>query len=122
VTYLVIPGMNDSLDEIKKFCEWVVESLGEKTPVYFSRFHPYFKMKDIPATPLETLLAVYEIAKDVGILYPYLGNVSNENYENTICPSCKNIVIERHGFTTKISGLLDGRCEKCGKSIPIVSE
>ena len=79
-------------------------------------------MKGIPATPLETLLAVYEIAKDAGILYPYLGNVSNANYENTICPSCKNVVIERHGFTSKTSGLLDGRCRQCDKSIPIVTD
>jgi len=120
VTYLVIPEMNDSLDEIKKFCDWVVDFLGVETPVYFSRFHPYFKMKNTPATPLETLLSVYEIAKDAGILYPYLGNVSNENYENTICPSCKNILIDRHGYTIKTSGLLNGRCRQCNKIIPIV--
>lgn len=121
VTYLVIPEMNDSFDEIKKFCGWVVESLGVETPVYFSRFHPYYKMKDVSATPLETLLAVYDIAKDAGILYTYLGNVPHAEYENTICPSCKNVLVERHGFTAVITGLEDGRCRQCGASIPIVT-
>lgn len=121
VTYLVIPEMNDSFDEIKKFCGWVVESLGVETPVYFSRFHPYYKMKDVSATPLETLLAVYDIAKDAGILYTYLGNVPHAEYENTICPSCKNVLVERHGFTAAITGLENGRCRQCGASIPIVT-
>ncbi|MEE9440487.1 MAG: AmmeMemoRadiSam system radical SAM enzyme [Candidatus Thermoplasmatota archaeon] len=120
VTYLVIPRMNDSPDEIKKFCNWVVDSLGVETPVYFSRFHPYFKMKDVPATPLETLITVFEIAKDAGVLYTYLGNVPHAEYENTICPSCKNILVTRHSFTAEIIGLANGKCTRCDASIPIV--
>jgi len=122
VTYLVIPGMNDSLDEIKKFCKWVVESLGVETPVYFSRFHPYFKMKDVSATPLETLFTVFEIAKDAGILYPYLGNVSHAEYENTICPSCNTVLVKRQGFSTEIVGIDNGCCIRCGARIPIVTD
>jgi len=121
LTYLVIPGYNDSDEEIKKFCNWVVESLGVETPVFFSRFHPYFKMKDVTATPLKTLLTVYDIAKDVGILYAYLGNISHGNYENTICPSCNNLIVERNGFATDISGLENGKCKRCGTNIPIIN-
>jgi pyruvate formate lyase activating enzyme len=94
--------------------------LGVETPVYFSRFHPYFKMKDVPATPLETLITVFEIAKDAGVLYTYLGNVPHAEYENTICPSCKNILVTRHSFTAEIIGLANGKCTRCDASIPIV--
>jgi pyruvate formate lyase activating enzyme len=122
LTYLVIPGLNDSVDEIKKFCSWVSDSLGKETPVYFSRFHPYFKMKEVPSTPLETLIKANKIAKDTGLLYSYLGNVSHEKYENTYCPSCHNIIIQRSGFNTKITGLKNGKCDKCKANIPIITD
>jgi pyruvate formate lyase activating enzyme len=77
-------------------------------------------MKDVPATPLETLITVFEIAKDAGVLYTYLGNVPHAEYENTICPSCKNILVTRHSFTAEIIGLANGKCTRCDASIPIV--
>ncbi|EMR74650.1 pyruvate-formate lyase-activating enzyme [Thermoplasmatales archaeon SCGC AB-540-F20] len=119
VTYLVISGINDSLDEIRKFCGWVIEKLGADTPVHFSRFHPDYKMTDVPATPIDTLLKIYDISKDVGILFPYIGNVPHGKYENTICPACGNRIVERHGFTANMIGLKNGRCKQCGTSIPI---
>jgi len=122
VTYLVISGINDSLDEIRKFCRWVVEKLGEDTPVHFSRFHPDYKMTDVPATPTDTLLKIYEISKDVGILFPYIGNVPHGEYENTFCPSCGNGIVERYGFTANKIGLKNGRCKQCGTNIPIVTD
>jgi pyruvate formate lyase activating enzyme len=88
VTYLVISGYNDSIDEVRRFCSWVVEKLGSSTPVHFSRFHPDYKMTNISMTPIETLLKTYDTAKETGILYPYLGNVPHGGYENTVCPSC----------------------------------
>lgn len=121
VTYLVIPSLNDSLDEIKGFCKWVVEKLGEDTPVHFSRFHPDYKMTDLPPTPIDTLHRIYDIAKSLGVLFPYLGNVPNGEYESTKCPSCNSIIVERYGFTTNITGLNKGRCNKCGRKIPIIS-
>ena len=120
VTYLVIPGINDSLDEIRNFCRWVVEKLGAETPVHFSRFHPDYKMKDIQATPIDMLLKSYGIAKDSGILYPYLGNVPHGEYENTHCAVCNNVIVERLGFTAKVIGLENNKCKQCGTSIPIV--
>lgn len=122
VTYLVIPGYNDSTDEVKRFCNWVVDKLGTDTPLHFSRFHPDYRMTDVPMTPMETLLNVYDTAKQTGILYIYLGNVSHGEYENTYCPSCGNICIERHGFYVDFVGLKSGKCIKCGRSIPIVTD
>jgi len=120
LTYLVIPGHNDSIDEVKKFCSWVVESLGSDTPVHFSRFHPDHRMINIPMTPMETLLRIYDIAKKAGILYPYLGNVPHGNYENTICPNCGNLCVERHGYSVKLVGLSGEKCAKCGSAIPVI--
>jgi pyruvate formate lyase activating enzyme len=68
VTYLVIPGYNDSVDEVRQFCRWVVDKLGSSTPVHFSRFHPDYRMTDVPMTPIETMLRIYDIAKETGIL------------------------------------------------------
>lgn len=120
VTYLVIPGYNDSTDEVKRFCSWVVDKLGDSTPVHFSRFHPHHRMTDVPMTPIETLLKIYDLAKQNGILYPYLGNVPHGDYENTMCPNCGNICIERFGYSTNLAGYREGKCVKCGNSIPIV--
>ena len=120
VTYLVIPGYNDSVDEIKQFCSWVVEQLGKNTPVHFSRFHPDHQMTDVPRTPMETMFKAYEIACDSGVLYTYLGNVPHGDYENTICPKCGNICIGRHGYSINLDGFKDGKCVKCGTNISIV--
>ena len=121
LTYLVIPGYNDSIEEVKKFCGWVVDKLGNETPVHFSRFHPDFQMMDVEATPMKTLTGIYEIAKEEGILYPYVGNVSHGEYENTICPNCGNVCIERCGFSANMKGMKDGKCRICGKVVKITN-
>lgn len=120
LTYLVIPGYNDSLDEIKNFFSWVTEKLGNDTPIHFSRFHPDHNMMDVPRTPMETMKKIYEFAKKSGILYPYLGNVIHGDYENTYCPKCGNICISRNGFSVDLNNTIEGKCAKCGKKLPIV--
>ncbi len=120
ITYLVIPGYNDSADEVRQFCRWIVEKLGSSTPVHFSRFHSDYKMIDVPATSIESLLKIYNIAKESDILYPYLGNVPKGEYENTICPNCGNICIERCGYSVSLNGIEDDKCIQCGTSISIV--
>ena len=122
LTYLVIPGKNDSMDEIRRFCSWVLETVGEEVPIYFSRFHPHYKMTDKQATPLSTLTQSFDMAKSMGIQYVYLGNVADPEYENTFCPSCGEVLIERTGFTARLSGLSQGKCMTCGKVIPIITE
>jgi pyruvate formate lyase activating enzyme len=120
LTYLVIPDHNDSNGEVEKFCNWIIDKLGSDTPLHFSRYHPDYKMTDVSTTPIKTLLACYDIAKKTGVEYVYLGNVPHDNYENTICPSCKNTCIERHGFSVKIVGLKNGKCVKCDNPVPII--
>jgi len=119
LTYLVIPDHNDAPNEIKEFCQWIAEKLGTNTPVHFSRFHPDYKMTDVIATPLDTLINCETTAKDAGLQYVYLGNIGHGDYDNTYCPSCKNLLIERYGFSANIKGIAQGKCSRCGTSIPI---
>jgi len=119
VTYLVIPGLNDAAEEIKEFCHWIRETLGADIPVHFSRFHPDYKMTDLAATPLPTLLACRTIATEAGLRFVYLGNIGHGDYDNTYCPSCKNLLVERYGFSANIKGLAQGKCSKCGTLIPL---
>jgi pyruvate formate lyase activating enzyme len=120
LTYLVIPTYNDSLNEIKAFCKWVVEKLDKNVPIHFSRFHPDYNMIDIPMTPMETLAKIYQTAMEAGILYIFLGNVVHGNYENTTCPKCGNYVIKRVGYTINLDGFKEGKCIKCGYALPIM--
>jgi pyruvate formate lyase activating enzyme len=120
VTYLVIPGYNDSLDEVRDFCRWAVEKLGNDTPVHFSRFHPDYRMLNVPATPLDSLLKIYDIAKEEGIVFVYLGNVPHGEYENTRCLRCGNVCVERLGFTARVTGVRNGSCTRCGNKISII--
>ena len=120
LTYLIIPTRNDSEEEISKYCKWVVDNLGEETPVHFSRFHPDYKMIDSIATPMSTLTRAYEIARQAALKYVYLGNVPHGDYENTYCPACKELLIERAGFSTRRHYVKDGKCPKCDLVIPLV--
>jgi len=120
LTYLVIPGYNDSLDEIKSFCNWVVEKLGDEIPVHFSRFHPDHNMTNVPATPMKTMENVYEIARKTGLGFVYLGNVPLGDYENTYCPRCDNLCIQRNYFDVNLKGLEKNKCKKCGDTLPFV--
>jgi len=119
LTYLVIPGYNDTTHEIIEFCQWIGEKLGTDTPVHFSRFHPDYKMTHVKTTPTSTLLSSYKIAKEAGLQFVYLGNIAHGDYDNTFCPSCKNLLIERYGFSAQIKGLIKGKCSRCGVTIPL---
>ncbi len=118
LTYLVIPTLNDSDEMLKKFVTWVAEALSKDTVVHFSRFHPDYKLVDIPPTPPETLERAYQHAKDAGIRFVYLGNISTDK-ENTFCPSCRRIIVERRGFRARWLDAKNGKCA-CGEKIPIV--
>ena len=121
LTYLVIPTLNDSLTEIRDFCKWIADKLDVTTPVHFSRFHPDHNMMDKSATPISTLIKIYEIAKEEGLFYPFIGNVTHGNYENTFCPKCGNIVIERKGYNINKTGLINNRCTKCNEILTITT-
>lgn len=119
---LVIPGQNDSMDEMETLIEWVLENLGPETPMHFTRFHPDYRMLDARPTDLRVLEKIYERAKELGLHYPYLGNVGGHPYENTYCPACGSVVIERSGYAVRITGLDDHTCTECGGRIEYVSK
>ncbi|MEM0022548.1 MAG: AmmeMemoRadiSam system radical SAM enzyme [Archaeoglobaceae archaeon] len=113
ITYLIIPEENDSREEIAEFARWVV-SVDKSIPVHFSRFHPDFKMLDKPMTPVKKIEEAIEIAKNEGVEYVYAGNVWGHKYENTYCPNCGKLLIEREGFYVRRIDLNDTRCPECG--------
>jgi pyruvate formate lyase activating enzyme len=77
-------------------------------------------MTDVPRTPMETLIKIYDVAKELGVLFPYLGNVSPGEYENTKCSKCGNVCIERVGFSINLDGIVEGKCKKCGSALSII--
>lgn len=119
---LIIPGLNDSMDEMESLIRWALENLGPDTPMHFTRFHPDYRMQEARPTEVRTLEKIYELAKDIGIHYPYLGNVFNHPYESTYCPTCGSLVIERSGFGVQMRGLKDHTCMECGGRIEYVSK
>ncbi len=120
MTYLIIPTKNDDEKQIKKFIEWVLNEFGEKQVIHFTAFYPSYRMMHIPPTPLKKLIKAYEMAREHGLKYVYLGNVPHGEYENTYCPKCGNLLIERYGFNARIVGIKDGKCKKCGAKLPII--
>jgi pyruvate formate lyase activating enzyme len=118
---LVIPGLNDSPAEMDDLIRWVVEHLGPATPMHFTRFHPDYRMLDRAPTPVTRLEQLYERARELGVRFPYLGNVVAHRYEHTYCPVCGELLIERSGFSSRIRNLDGHRCRKCGEQIQVVT-
>jgi pyruvate formate lyase activating enzyme len=123
ITDLIVPKIGDDLKEAEKICKWIFENLGENTPLQFLRFFPNYRLMDLPMTPTKTLEKHYEVAKKVGLKYVYLGNVPGHKWENTYCPECKKMVIERLGFDITAWNLDEKNdCEFCGNHIPIIGK
>lgn len=117
IVYLVIPGQNDAAQELKDLCAWILHELGPDTPLHFSRFHPQYRLKNLPSTPIKTLSMAREIALDSGLNYVYTGNVPGDPGENTYCPNCGEIVIRRVGFSVIGRSMQNGACAACGRKI-----
>lgn len=118
IIVLLIPGLNDGADEISRMVEWIVRELGRDAPVHFSRFHPMYKMRNLPPTPLETLFRARRQALEQGCRYVYVGNVPGREGQNTVCPFCSTMLIERYGFQVLSNALVDGACPSCKAQIP----
>lgn len=114
---LIIPTKNDSPQEIEKMCEWTVEHLGVDVPVHFSRFYPQYKLKNLPDTPVKTLEQCYQIARQQGLNYVYIGNVPGHKLENTFCPKCGTLLIKRIGYYVEPPLIKNGKCPKCSQII-----
>jgi pyruvate formate lyase activating enzyme len=115
VTTLLIPGENDSDEELNKLTQWFVENLGPDVPLHFSAFHPDWKMLDTPPTPPETLTRARKIALANGIRYAYTGNVHDKEGESTYCHNCGTRLIGRDWYVLSDWNLTDdGHCTNCG--------
>ena len=115
---LIIPTLNDSPEEIRRMSEWVVEYLGPNVPMHFTRFHPTYRITNLPRTPVSTIETCRRIAFEAGVRYVYAGNIPLHPGQNTTCHSCGNELIRRMGFRVVINRLVDGKCPKCSTVIP----
>jgi pyruvate formate lyase activating enzyme len=117
VTTLVIPGLNDSPEELKQIAEFIRHDLGAETPWHVSAFHPTYKLLDRPRTSPATLRMARQIGLEVGLRYVYEGNIPGSNGENTYCHNCGECIVRRYGFAIVESRVSDGKCSLCGAQI-----
>lgn len=118
IVYLVLPTLNDSDQELRNLVKWMKTDLGSDIPIHFTRFHPQYKMQNLPPTPVKTLERAREIALSEGIHYVYVGNVPGHSGEHTYCPDCQKILIQRKGFWILENRIKKGKCPDCNKVIP----
>jgi pyruvate formate lyase activating enzyme len=116
ITTLLIPGLNDSDEELKDIAGFIA-GLGKETPWHISRFHPQFKMLNISATPVASLQRAREIGLLAGLKYVYSGNVPGEEGESTYCFHCGNCLIERYGFRVIKMNLNGNKCNRCNTEV-----
>ncbi|MBO3842793.1 MAG: AmmeMemoRadiSam system radical SAM enzyme [Candidatus Brockarchaeota archaeon] len=120
IVNLVIPGVNDDEDCLKRLVEKHIKELGSDAPLHFTRYHPEYKF-NVPSTPVKTLEKARELARSLGVLFSYVGNVPGHRYENTWCPACGELLIQRLGFNVLSNRVTSGgKCPKCGFQIPLV--
>ncbi len=118
LTNLVVPTWNDSDKDIRDLCKWIVDALGPDTPLHFSRFWPMHQLKNLPPTPVTTLNRAWEIAKQQGINYAYVGNVPGHQGNSTFCPKDKKLLVKRIGYRILENNIVDGKCKFCETKIP----
>jgi len=117
VTNLIIPTLNDKPEQIRELARWVKSNLGSETPLHFSGFYPQYKMRHLPSTSTQTLEMARKIAIDEGLDFVYIGNVYSKAGQNTYCPGCGTLLIERSGYTILQNRLKQGCCPNCSKEI-----
>lgn len=113
----IVPTMNDDEEQLNGIASWVRNDLGELTPWHVTRFYPMRDLNYLPPTPVSTLEKAYQIGKQAGLKFVYLGNVSGHKYENTVCYSCGKLVVSRVGYNVEVVGLDDSRCKFCGSEL-----
>jgi pyruvate formate lyase activating enzyme len=113
IVNLVVPTLNDSDRMLHYLTDWIVNEIGPDVPIHFTRFHPDFKLLNLPPTPVAVLEKAHDIARSKGIRYAYVGNVPGHKDNNTYCPSCKKMIIKRANFFVEEIRMKKGRCEYC---------
>ncbi len=122
VTNLMIPGYNDSDEDIRSLVKFMVDEVGVEVPLHFTRFFPQYQMQELPPTEIKYLEKAYKIARDAGMKYVYIGNVPTADGENTYCPECGETVIQRDGFSVMSDKIKETRkCPRCKADIDIVT-
>ncbi len=117
IVYLVIPTLNDNPSEIRDMCRYLRNEIGPDYPVHFSRFHPMYLVKNLPPTPVSTLEKLREVALAEGLHHVYVGNVPGHPGENTFCPKCGKLIIERYGYVIRKKEMSGNKCRYCGQVI-----
>jgi pyruvate formate lyase activating enzyme len=122
ITNLVIPSWTDDLEMIRRMCGWLAEKGFSETPLHFSRFTPMYKLTQLPPTPVNVLQSARDIARNEGLKYVYVGNVPGADFQNTLCPSCGKVALERRGYSIQQMNIERGKCKSCGYEVAGVWE
>ena len=117
ITTLVVPGQNDSDEELRDIAEFIAREASIDVPWHVSRFYPQYQMDDLRPTQPKTLEKAYDIGKEAGLRYIYIGNLPGGRAESTYCPGCGALLIDRVGYTVKSNRVEDGSCPECGAEI-----
>jgi pyruvate formate lyase activating enzyme len=117
ITNLLVPDWTDSMDMIKKMCEWLMKEGFEDVPLHFSRFSPMYKLNNLPSTPLSTIDEAYEIAKTAGINHVFIGNVPGHHAQDTFCQECHKKLIDRSGYRIGEIHIEKGKCQFCQATV-----
>jgi pyruvate formate lyase activating enzyme len=117
VTNLVIPTLNDRPEQLRVLARWIAANLGTDTPLHFSAFHPRYKMRHLPSTSVQTLELARTVARAEGLNYVYIGNVASQEGQNTNCPKCGALLIERRGYHILQNSIKQGQCPTCAQQI-----
>jgi len=118
IVVLIIPTLNDSPAEAREMSRWVVQHLGPDVPMHFTRFHPTYRVTNLPPTPVAILERCHSLAKEAGVRYAYIGNVPFHPAENTYCHSCGKELIKRAGMRVVENRMQAGHCPGCHAAIP----
>jgi pyruvate formate lyase activating enzyme len=121
VTNLLIPGYNDSEDDLKALVNFMAKEVGVEVPLHFSRFHPDYQLNQVHPTPIKTLEKARDMARQAGMRYVYIGNFPGHDGENTRCYECEELLIQRDGFKVVDKGLKKNKCPNCGVPIDIIN-
>jgi pyruvate formate lyase activating enzyme len=118
LVHLTIPTLNDSESDFKGMGDWLMGEVGPDVPIHFTRFHPMYRLTNLPVTPVSTLEKARDILRGKGMRYVYIGNVPGHPAESTSCPKCGKVIIERDGYSIRQIKMKKGACGWCGTSIP----
>jgi len=115
---LLVPGKNDDPATLREMCSWIRDTLGPDTPLHFSRFYPMYRLQHVAPTAVADLERARDTAREAGLDYVYIGNVSGHEAQSTRCPGCDALLVHRDGYRVRVEKLAGGACAECGRKVP----